>query len=112
MYDQSHWHCTRRRLPDCGLQPVGNVAGQFLVQANRLLTNRTVELRGPLYRLFGSLCASNDLDQRNQMWRIEGMRDDTAFRMCGRSFLYLAHDEPDELEAMIASAGSSPSSWP
>jgi hypothetical protein len=53
-------------------------------------------------------CATDDLDKRNQVRRIEGMANNAAFgyrRQSGGSRLH----EADELEEMITSAGGNSS---
>src|SRR5271163_2789880 len=60
------------------------MSGYFLMKANRPLTQRGIELRGPLNRIFRSLGSADNLDQRNQVRRIEWMPDDASLEM-GRS---------------------------
>src|SRR4051812_3775652 len=63
------------------LQTIGHMAGHFLAQPDGLLPQACVELGGARNRRFRGLRAANDLDQRDQVRRIEGMADDTALGM-------------------------------
>ena len=56
-----------------GLQPVGDMPGHFLVKPDGLLAQSRVEFDGALDRRFGRLRAADDLDQRDQVRRIERM---------------------------------------
>ena len=73
------------------LQPVGDMPGHFLVQADGPLAQSRIEFRSAPDRLLGGLCSADDLDQRDQVRRIERMRDDAALRVQRGARLDLAH---------------------
>ena len=75
------------------LQAIGDMAGDFLAQTDGLLSEPGVEFRRALDRRLRSLGAADDLDQRNQMRRIEGMADDAALGVQGAIRLDRAHGE-------------------
>src|SRR5215469_12700859 len=61
------------------LQPVRDVPGHLLAQQNRPLTDRRVEGHCLLNGLGRCLSACDDLNERDDVRRIEGVSDDTAF---------------------------------
>src|ERR1700680_2533239 len=63
----------------------------LLVQADSSLAQGSIEFRGAPDRLLGRLRSADDLDKRDQVWRIEGMRDDAALRVKRATGLDLAH---------------------
>src|ERR1700728_1735283 len=63
------------------LQTVGDMPWHFLVEAHRPLPNRGVKFRGALDCGFRGLCPTDDLNQRDQVRRIERMGDDAALGM-------------------------------
>jgi hypothetical protein len=75
------------------LQSVGDVARHFLVETYRFLPDQVIELDRAQNRLCRGLCPTDDLDQRDQVRRIEGMSDDAAFRMRCNACLNAAHLE-------------------
>src|ERR1700733_8656409 len=58
------------------LQAIGDMAGDLFAQAYGLLSEPRVEFRRASNDGLRSLRAAHDLDQRNQVRRIEGMADD------------------------------------
>src|SRR5215469_1124089 len=76
------------------LQAVSDVAWHFLVEAHRPLPDRRVKFRCAPDRLFGSLGSADNLDQRDQVRRIERMGDDATLGMRRGSLLDFAHGEP------------------
>src|SRR4029077_20847940 len=76
-----------------GLQPVGNMAGHLLVQADSSLPEACIELDGTLDRLLGRLRSADNLDKRDQVRRVEGMGDNAAFRVKRASGLDFAHGQ-------------------
>ena len=74
-----------------GLQAIGDMPRHLLVQPDRLLPHGRIEFPGALDRLFGGLCATDDLDQRHKVGRVEGMPDHAALGMRGAPRLDLAH---------------------
>src|SRR5947209_17503426 len=65
--------------PERRLQTIGDMPGHLLAQPDGLLTQSGVELCGALNRGFRGLRAANDLDQRNQVRRLEGLADHGTF---------------------------------
>src|ERR1700752_2916362 len=65
--------------------------GHFLAKADRFLAQSRIEFRSAPDRLLGCLRAADDLDQRDQMRRIERMRDDATLGMERATGLDLAH---------------------
>ncbi len=55
------------------LQTIGDMPGDFLVQSDRALAQSGVEVRDALDGLLRGLLATNDLDQRHEMGRVERM---------------------------------------
>src|SRR6185312_8007004 len=55
------------------LKSIANVTWKFLVQLNRLLSDRGVERYRLLNRFRRRLRSPNDFDQRDHVWRIEWM---------------------------------------
>jgi len=93
------------------LQTVGDMPRHFLVEAHRPLPDRRIKFRSAPDRRFRGLCPADDLDQRDQVRRIE--RWAMTQRRDGRgALLDFAHVSPDELDAMITSGGSSSSNCP
>ena len=76
-----------------GLQAVGNVPRHFLVEAHGPLPDRCIKFGCALDRRFRSLGPADNLDQRDQMRRIERMGDDAALRMDRGARLDLAHGQ-------------------
>jgi len=77
-----------------GLQPVGDMARHFLIEAHRPLSDRRVKFRCAPDCLFGGLGSADDFDQRDQVRRIEWMGNDTTLGMCRGALLDFAHGEP------------------
>ena len=77
-----------------GLQAVGDMPRHFLVEAHRPLPDRRVKFRCAPDRRFRGLCPADDLDQRDQVRRIERMADDAALGMGRGARLDFAHGEP------------------
>ena len=77
----------------CGLQAVSNVTGHLLVDAHRPLPDRRVEFRCALDCLFRRFYPANDLDQRDQMRRIERVADHAALGMHFACRLDFAHGQ-------------------
>src|SRR5262249_55579334 len=97
------------------LQAVGDVAGQLLVDAHRLLADRRVEGVGALDRLLRRLGGADDLDQRDHGRRGErnaGNAPPPVGRPPPLAPASLARGGPEELEAMMTCGASSASSWP
>ncbi|GAA3475979.1 hypothetical protein GCM10018966_005060 [Streptomyces yanii] len=67
-----------RLAEECGLQPVGDETRHLLAQHARLLAERRVEVDGALHGLQTGLLAPDDLHQRNEVRRVEGMADDES----------------------------------
>ena len=65
------------------LQAIGDMAGDFLAQTDGLLAQARVEFRGAPNGRFRGLRAADDLDERNQVRRIERMADDAALGVQG-----------------------------
>jgi hypothetical protein len=65
------------------LQTIGDVPGHLLSQPDGLLTQPGVELCGALNRGFRGLRAADNLDERNQVRRVERMADDAALGVRG-----------------------------
>jgi hypothetical protein len=57
------------------------MADQFLADADRVLAESPVERRRGLDRGLGGRLAADDLDERDQVWRIERVADEHALRM-------------------------------
>src|ERR1700720_4285290 len=75
------------------LQPIRHVAGNFLADMDRLLPDRRIERNRLLNRFWRGLWPSGNLDQRNDVGRIQRMADDAAFGMlAGR--LHDTHRQP------------------
>src|SRR5258708_1402443 len=55
------------------LQTVGDMPRHFLVEAYRPLPDRRIKFRSAPDRRFRGLCPADDLDQRDHVWRIEGV---------------------------------------
>jgi hypothetical protein len=75
----------------CALQAVGDMARHFLVEPYRLLSDRLVERDRALDRLLRGPGPADDLDQRDQVRRIEGVTDDATLRMQCSARLNVAH---------------------
>src|SRR5271163_3281032 len=68
-------------LPGQGrLQPVGNMSRHLLVKADSSLAQARVESGGTLDRFLGRLRSPDNLDKRDQVRRVERVRDDAALR--------------------------------
>ena len=67
--------------PQRGLQPVGDVALDLALHMNRPLADARVERHCLRDGRVGRLRAADDLDERNQMRRVERMTQHHAFRM-------------------------------
>ncbi len=70
------------------------MARHFLVDAHRPLPDRGVKFIRAPDRRFRRLGPADDLDQRDQVGRIERMTDDAALRMGRGALLDFAHGEP------------------
>src|ERR1700719_2063275 len=64
-----------------GLEPIRNVAGKLLLQMDRLLADRRIEVDRLLDRLRRSLTTADHFDQWNDMRRVKRMPDDNTLRM-------------------------------
>jgi hypothetical protein len=72
-----------RLAPQGSLQSIGDMAGELLSQADGMLTERCVERdRSVDHRWIGTLPA-DDLDERHEMRRVEGMPDHDSLGMLG-----------------------------
>src|SRR5258708_28471084 len=58
------------------LEPIADVPGKFLVELDRLLSNRSIERHRALNRFGRGLAATDHFNQRNDVWRIERMPDE------------------------------------
>src|SRR5262249_57272695 len=67
--------------PQRSLQTVGHVATDLLLDMDRLLADIAIEFHGGHDRFRRRLRAAHDLDQRDQMRRVEGMAEHAALRM-------------------------------
>src|SRR5262252_8739038 len=66
---------------ECCLQPVRDVADNFLAELDRLFPDRAVK-RDCLFDCFRRCVVTADhFDQRNDVWRIEWMADEDALGM-------------------------------
>ena len=72
-------------LPQRGLQPVGDVPRHLLAQPDRLLPDRGVERQRPLDDVLAGLLPGHDLDQRDEVRRVERVPDQHALRVPGGS---------------------------
>ena len=72
------------------LKPVGDMAGHLLMEPDRPLAEPAVEFRDTVDGLLGRLRAADDLDQRDQVRRIEGMPDHTPLGVARACRLDLA----------------------
>src|ERR1700733_16007187 len=63
------------------LQTVRDMAAHFLLYVNRSLADRGIERHRALDCLSRCLFATDDLNQRNEVWRIKGMSDHAALGM-------------------------------
>ena len=68
----------QRLAPQRRLQAVGQMAGHFLVDADRVLADVVVKPQRPVDQRRVGVAAADNLDQGNQMRRVERMADDEA----------------------------------
>ena len=74
-------HQMHRFAPQCGLQAVRQMAGHFLFDFDRVLADGTIEFHCRLHGFGAALGAAHNLDQGDQMRRVEGVADHHAFGM-------------------------------
>src|SRR3954451_2174751 len=89
--DDALSHQMIRLASQSSLQAVGDMPWHFLVQADSPLAQSRIKFRGTTDGLLGRLGSADDLDKRDQMRRIERMRDDTTLRVKRGTGLDLAH---------------------
>src|SRR5258708_1907663 len=77
----------------CRLQAIGDVPRYLLAEPYGLFSQPCVERRRPLDGFFRGLGAAHDLDERNQVWRVEWMADDTTVGMQRAIQLDFTHGE-------------------
>src|SRR5260370_2721839 len=63
---------------ESGLKTVRDMADHLFLHVNRSLTDRGIERHRTLDCLSRCLFATDDLNQRNEVWRIEGVSDHAA----------------------------------
>src|SRR5215469_17437217 len=63
------------------LQPVADETGQFAAESERSLADRRVEVGEPGHGPWASLLPADDLDERDEVRRVEWMTYHAAFRL-------------------------------
>src|ERR1700719_3384310 len=66
---------------ESSLKTVRDMADHFFLHVNRSLADRGIERHRTLDCLSRCLFATDDLNQRNEVWRIEGVSDHAALGM-------------------------------